>query len=280
MAAASIDLESSIVNNPTTFVPAEQTWRFLKQYDKSILNVMTDRGKHNVAVKSRGLTVTKDKKPILNSLSFTIKAGTITGLLGPSGAGKTTLMRTIVGVQKLTKGSLIVLGNDASSKSLRPRIGYVTQTPAIYHDLTVWQNLRYFATLARASSDDVRAVIRSVRLESQEKQLVETLSGGQKARVSLAVALLGTPDLLVLDEPTVGLDPVLRKELWQLFRELANDGKTLLVSSHVMDEAEHCDEVLLIREGDIVWNDTKTKLLQDTKTASVEDAFLKIVEEQ
>ncbi len=241
---------------------------------------MSEKRATQLSIIAKNLTIVKGKSPILNSLSFEVKSGLITGLLGPSGAGKTTLIRSIVGVQTTTKGSLSVLGLKAGDKRLRPRIGYVTQAPAVYTDLTVFQNLRYFATLARAPLSQVKQVIRQVKLEAQEKQLVETLSGGQKTRVSLAVALLGDPDLLVLDEPTVGLDPLLRKELWQLFKELAADGKTLLVSSHVMDEAEHCDELLLIRGGDLLWNDTKDKLLQKTKCRSVEDAFLKIVEEK
>jgi ABC-2 type transport system ATP-binding protein len=232
----------------------------------------------DAAITARGATVVKDKKPILSALSFRVRKGTITGLLGPSGAGKTTLMRSIVGVQQLTKGTLKVLGLPAGDKRLRSRIGYVTQSPAIYHDLTVRQNVRYFATLTRASADDVERVIHKVRLDEQAKQLVETLSGGQKARVSLAIALLGDPELLVLDEPTVGLDPLLRRELWLLFRQLADKGKTLVISSHVMDEAEHCDDLLLVREGDIIWNDSKERLLERTKKKTVEDAFLQLVE--
>ena len=232
----------------------------------------------DAAITAHGATVVKNKKPILSALSFRVRKGTITGLLGPSGAGKTTLMRSTVGVQQLTKGTLKVLGLPAGDKRLRSRIGYVTQSPAIYHDLTVRQNVRYFATLTRASADDVERVIHQVRLDEQAKQLVETLSGGQKARVSLAIALLGDPELLVLDEPTVGLDPLLRRELWLLFRQLADKGKTLVISSHVMDEAEHCDDLLLVREGDIIWNDSKERLLERTKKKTVEDAFLQLVE--
>lgn len=232
----------------------------------------------NMVVSSRNVTVKKGRVLALDDVSFALEQGTITGLLGPSGAGKTTLMRAIIGVQKLTSGSLSIFGQPAGSKNLRPRIGYVTQDPAVYFDLTVRENLKYFATLANAPASQIKEVTKQVRLDSQEKQLVGTLSGGEKTRVSLAVALLGKPDLLVFDEPTVGLDPLLRKELWELFGELAKSGKTLVISSHVMDEAEHCDSLLLVRNGKLVWHDDKEKLLKHTKQQSVEAAFLKIVE--
>lgn len=229
------------------------------------------------AINSTKLIVQKDKQQILNELSFTVKKGTVTGLVGPSGSGKTTLMRTIIGVQHLTNGELKVLGKNAGHKVLRSKIGYVTQSPAVYADLTVQQNLRYFAKLVGADKQNVDEVIAQVRLEKQTGQLVESLSGGQRARVSLAVALLGNPELLVLDEPTVGLDPVLRNELWELFSSLARSGKTLLVSSHVMDEAERCDSLLLLREGVLLWNDSKESLLAHTKQKTVGNAFVAMI---
>lgn len=235
------------------------------------MNTSTD------AIVASQLCVTKNKKAILQDVSFSIKKGMITGLIGPSGSGKTTLMRAIVGVQRPSSGELQVLGEPAGSASLRSRIGYVTQSPSVYGDLTVEQNLRYFATVAEASRSDVDAVIKTVQLEAQRKQVVETLSGGQRARVSLAVALLGDPELLVLDEPTVGLDPVLREELWGLFAELARNGKTLLISSHVMDEAERCEQLLLMRDGVLIWQDTRTALLKKTKTNTVGAAFIEAV---
>lgn len=225
------------------------------------------------AITAKQLVVTKSRKTILGPLDLHIESGTITGLIGPSGSGKTTLMRSIVGVQKFG-GKLTVLDEVAGSRSLRKKIGYVTQSPAVYSDLTIEQNLRYFGTLVGASSKHISATIQTVQLETHAKQLVESLSGGQKARVSLAVALLGDPELLVLDEPTVGLDPLLRNDLWGLFVELAESGKTLLVSSHVMDEAERCENLLLIREGQVLWNDTRDKLLAHTKTSNVGDAFV------
>jgi ABC-2 type transport system ATP-binding protein len=228
------------------------------------------------SISATKLSVRKQKTQILNELDFKIEAGKITGLIGPSGSGKTTLMRAIVGVQKYN-GELTVLGKNAGHRSLRRKIGYVTQSPAVYPDLTVEQNLHYFGALVGAMRKVVDRVIGHVQLEKQRKQLVESLSGGQKARVSLAVALLGDPELLVLDEPTVGLDPVLRNELWELFADLAHDGKTLLVSSHVMDEAERCDNLLLLRDGKLLWNDSREKLLDHTDRKDVGNAFVAMI---
>lgn len=171
-----------------------------------------------------------------------------------------------------------MLGEPAGSAKLRPKVGYVTQSPSVYGDLTVRQNLAYFATLMRAPKKQVDEIIKTVGLQAQSKQVVDSLSGGQRARVSLAVALLGDPELLVLDESTVGLDPVLRQELWTLFAELAQRGKTLLISSHVMDEAEKCEQLLLVRDGQLLWSQSRLELLKQTGKVSVEDAFLAMVE--
>ncbi|HET8690028.1 MAG TPA: ABC transporter ATP-binding protein [Candidatus Saccharimonadales bacterium] len=230
----------------------------------------------NEAIAASGLTVVKNQKTILDNLEFAVRPGSLTGLIGPSGAGKTTLLRSIVGIQRLTTGSLTVLGQPAGQSSLRSRIGYVTQSPSVYPDLTVKQNLDYFGRLIKADSANIEHTINNVQLASQANQLVSTLSGGQRARVSLAVALLGSPDLLVLDEPTVGLDPVLRRDLWQLFNDLANQGRTLIVSSHVMDEAERCHDLLLLRDGRLLWHDSKDELLKSQNVSSVEQAFLKL----
>jgi ABC-2 type transport system ATP-binding protein len=231
------------------------------------------------AIEASGLKITRQKIEILHGIDFTVQKGTLTGLIGPSGSGKTTLMRTIIGVQAIIDGTVSILGLPAGSKELRKKIGYVTQNPAVYTDLTVAQNLRYFATLVRADKKNIDQVITEVQLDKQRDQLAASLSGGQIARVSLAVALLGEPELLVLDEPTVGLDPLLRNELWELFRRLANQGKTLLVSSHVMDEAERCDNLMLLRDGKLLWNDTKEKLLQHSKRHSVGDAFVAVIKQ-
>lgn len=227
------------------------------------------------AIVAEKLTIIRGKNEVLHGISCEVKRGTVTGLIGPSGSGKTTLMRAVVGVQKINDGTLTVLDEPAGSARLRSRIGYVTQSPAVYDDITVEQNLDYFASIIRAGASDVTHALKAVYLEPQRKQLVGSLSGGQYARVSLAVALLGKPELLVFDEPTVGLDPILRDELWSLFAELARDGQTLLVSSHVMDEAERCSELILMRDGTVIWNDTKDVLLKATKTRSVGDAFVR-----
>ena len=224
------------------------------------------------------LTIKREGKLVLNELSFAMAPGKITGLIGPSGSGKTTLMRAIMGTQIITAGECRVLGQAAGNKQLRSRIGYVTQSPAIYDDLTVHQNLQYFATILGCPRSAVARVTQQVDMEPQAKQMVGSLSGGQKARVSLAIALLGHADLLVLDEPTVGLDPVLRKHLWALFTELASQGTSLLISSHVMDEAEQCPELLLLRDGQVLSHSSKQELFAKTQTSSVEAAFLALVE--
>lgn len=229
------------------------------------------------SIQAKDLLIVRGKNEVLHGISGDVKEGVLTGLVGPSGSGKTTLMRAIVGVQHINKGSLTVLGRPAGSVELRHSIGYVTQAPSVYGDLTVEQNLAYFAKIIEAPMSDVQRVLETVQLLPQRRQLVDSLSGGQEARANLAVALLGDPELLVLDEPTVGLDPILRDELWNMFAKLASQGKTLLVSSHVMDEAERCDELVLMRDGKIVWNDTKERLLLGTKTSSVGDAFLDII---
>ncbi|MCX4414092.1 ABC transporter ATP-binding protein [[Kitasatospora] papulosa] len=239
------------------------------------------------AVEARALTVVRGDRTVLRDLGFTVEPGRITGLLGPSGCGKSTLMRAVVGTQAKVSGTLDVLGRPAGHPSLRARVGYVTQAPSVYTDLTVRQNLDYFAAVLRpgrnhraAREEAVTRAIGDVDLTHRADALAGTLSGGQLSRVSLAVALLGTPELLVLDEPTVGLDPVLRRDLWNLFHSLAADrGTTILVSSHVMDEAERCHRLLLMREGEILADDTPDALRTRTGSATVEEAFLRLVDE-
>jgi ABC-2 type transport system ATP-binding protein len=230
-----------------------------------------------LSIQAERLRVEKDRKLILHDLDFNTQSGSITGLIGPSGSGKTTLMRTLVGVQVVTAGKVTILGLPAGSKQLRHKIGYVTQDAAVYTDLTVLQNMHYFAALTSATRSQIDEIIDRVRLTSQRQQLVLSLSGGQRARVSLAIALLGNPRLLIMDEPTIGLDPLLREELWQLFAELAAEGRTLLISSHVMEEAEKCHSLLLLREGKLLWHDSRQKLLEHTRTRSVQEAFLNII---
>ena len=231
------------------------------------------------AVECRGLRVVRGKRAVLPGLNLTISRGQITGLLGPSGSGKTTLLRSIVGVQVVQGGSVTVFGVPAGSPELRHRIAYVTQDASVYSDLSVRQNIRYFARVLGAAPGDESRVIDAVGLSEFSEQRVGQLSGGQRSRASLAVALLGTPELLVLDEPTVGLDPVLRRDLWQLFSELAASGLTLLVSSHVMDEASRCDELMLMRDGELLAHDSVDAILASTGASDVESAFLALVEE-
>jgi len=225
------------------------------------------------------LTVVRGGMEVLTDLGFAVEAGEVTGLLGPSGCGKTTLMRAIVGVQKITAGTVTVSGEPAGSASLRSRIGYVTQAASVYDDLTVAENLSFFASVLGVPAARVETCLRIVDLTAYADRVVGRLSGGQRSRVSLAVALLGEPEVIVLDEPTVGLDPVLRKELWQTFHQLADAGAAVFVSSHVMDEATRCDRLLLMRDGRIIADDTPAHLLQKTGTDDIESAFLQLVEE-
>jgi ABC-2 type transport system ATP-binding protein len=202
----------------------------------------------------------------------------VTGLLGPSGCGKTTLMRAIVGVQVVASGSVMVLGRRAGSRQLRSSVGYVTQAPSVYRDLSVRENLRFFGRVLNVRGERIDEVIDTVALGGQADQVVASLSGGQQARASLATALLGDPQVLVLDEPTVGLDPVLRRDLWTTFANLAATGVTLLVSSHVMEEAEHCDELLLMREGDLLAAESPDELRARTGRQQLDEAFLALIE--
>ena len=223
------------------------------------------------------MTVVKNKKDILRDISFSMEKGSIVGLIGPSGAGKTTLMRGLVGIQRYA-GKAYVLGNESGAPILRGKVGYVSQNPAVYEDLSVEQNLEYFSSLLKIKRSRIEAILKQVELCEQRQQVVSSLSGGQRSRVSLAIALLGNPDLLIMDEPTVGLDPVLRNKLWNKFRSLAQSGKTLLISSHVMDEAARCDCLVLMREGNLLWQGNVKELLRETKTSTVEDAFIVLAE--
>ena len=229
------------------------------------------------AVEVTGLTVVRGGRSVLTDLDLTIEGG-VTGLLGPSGCGKSTLMRALVGVQRVAAGDITIFGEPAGSRPLRDRIGYVTQAASVYDDLTVTENLRFFARVLGADDAQVRKAVEAVDLDSHADAVVGRLSGGQRSRASLAVALLNEPDLLVLDEPTVGLDPVLRRDLWQLFHRLADAGAVVLVSSHVMDEAERCDRLLLMREGAIIADDTPDAIKTRAGTDDVEAAFLALVE--
>jgi ABC-2 type transport system ATP-binding protein len=242
--------------------------------------MMNNESTHSdAAIMVTGLKVVRGGRVVLDDVSFEVTRGTVTGLLGPSGCGKSTLMRSIVGVQIIESGTVEVLGQPAGAKALRRSLGYVTQAPSVYADLTVRENLRYFAAVLGAPSTDVDRVVDEVGLGSHIDVVTGRLSGGQAARASLAAALLGKPEVLVLDEPTVGLDPVLRRDLWKLFNHLADNGATLLVSSHVMDEATRCGRLLLMRDGRILADDSPDGLLESTGAPDVETAFLQLVEQ-
>jgi ABC-2 type transport system ATP-binding protein len=230
------------------------------------------------AVHVRELDVVRGSTHALRDVSLKVPEGRITGLLGPSGSGKTTLMRAIVGVQVIRRGAVEVLGLAAGAPELRRRVGYVTQSPSVYGDLTARENLDYFARIVDARPGRVEDVLETVDLVRLSRRPVRSLSGGERSRVSLAAAMLARPDLLVLDEPTVGLDPVLRRDLWNTFRRLAERGTTLLVSSHVMDEADRCDELVLIRDGRILAQSPPEELLRSTRTDDLEAAFLVLIE--
>jgi ABC-2 type transport system ATP-binding protein len=231
------------------------------------------------AIRINDLRVVRGDVLVLPALSFEVAAGSVTGLLGPSGSGKSTLMRAIVGVQKVAGGSVQVLGHPAGSPQLRTRLGYMTQASSVYGDLTVRENLTFFArVVGQPPTTTVERVLDEVSLRGHGDQLVASLSGGERARVSLAAALLGEPELVVLDEPTVGLDPVLRRDLWELFHRLAARGATLLVSSHVMDEADRCDALLLLREGRLLAQAAPSELRTQTGENDLDAAFLRLVE--
>ncbi|MGN6796678.1 MAG: ABC transporter ATP-binding protein [Gaiellaceae bacterium] len=225
------------------------------------------------AIVVTGLRVVRGGRLVLRDVDCTVDGGSVTGLLGPSGCGKTTLMRAVVGVQQVAAGSIRIFASPAGTPELRRRVGYMTQAPSVYGDLTVVENLRYFARVLDRR-DRVRDVVEMVGLEAHERSLVRDLSGGERSRTSLAVALLGEPDLLVLDEPTVGLDPLLRRELWATFHRLADAGATMLVSTHVMDEAERCDRLLLMREGQVLADGMPAELCDRTGTSTLEQAFV------
>lgn len=234
----------------------------------------------STTVEVAGLSVRRGGRRVLHDLSFSVPVGAVVGLLGPSGCGKTTLLRSLVGVQRIESGRARVLDHEPGAPELRRQIGYVTQAVSVYRDLTVRQNVRYFAALQGADGREVAAAVDAVGLTGQADQRVERLSGGQASRASLACALVGDPQLLVLDEPTVGLDPVTRESLWAHFRGLADRGVTLLVSSHVMDEASRCDSLLLMREGRLLSQLTPAELLQRTGAATPDEAFLRIIRDQ
>lgn len=233
------------------------------------------------AVKIKNLSITLGGQvKALKSVSLELPAGNTIGIIGPSGAGKTTLIRSIIGRLETPPGSVMIFDKPAGSKELRKLVSYMTQGLSVYPDLTVGENLNYFARMYGMKRKEVRkavnAALTAVELTDRQDSLVSNLSGGQKQRVSLAIALLGSPKLLVLDEPTVGLDPVLRDKLWRLFEDLAANGTTLIITSHVMDEAQRCDDLVLIRGGKVIAHDSPEEFMKKTGSKTVEEGFLKV----
>lgn len=226
------------------------------------------------------MTVIRGRTRILSRFNLEVESGAILGLLGPSGSGKTTIMRSVAGLQRLTGGSIKVLGKPAGDKSLRTRIGYSTQDASIYRDLTCSENVDYFSALHRHANSSTDEILELVDLGKNRKQLAATLSGGERARLALATALVGAPEILILDEPTVGLDPLLRRDLWSLFHRFTNEGKTLLVSSHMMEEADHCDELVLLRDGEILAKGSPTELRAQAGLENMDAVFISLVEKQ
>lgn len=237
-----------------------------------------DRRMDEAAIETRELRVRRGGLLVLPGVSLRIGRGLVTGLLGPSGSGKTTLLRAVVGVQIVESGDVLVLGEPAGTPSLRRRVGYVTQSPSVYRDLTIAENLRYFARVVGARRERIEEVAALVDLGGRLRQFAGTLSAGELGRASLAAALLAEPEVLVLDEPTVGVDPILRRDLWQTFHRLADAGATLIVSSHVMDEAARCDEIVLVRAGRVIATGRPDDLLRKTGTQQLEDAFIALAE--
>ena len=238
---------------------------------------MTSDMAHELALDVAQLRVMREHHEVLQSLTFEVARGELVGLLGPSGSGKSTLMRTLLGVQGISSGTARALGERVGAPSLRRRIGYMAQGSAIYPDLTVLENLTYFSGILGLDATAARRAMDVVDLNLHARRLVTSLSGGERSRVSLAVALLGEPPLLVLDEPTVGLDPVLRQELWSTFSRVVEGGTAVLVSSHVMDEAARCGRLLLIREGRLLFDDTPAALLARTGANGYDEAFVRLI---
>nr|CAA9315239.1 MAG: Efflux ABC transporter, ATP-binding protein [uncultured Nocardioidaceae bacterium] len=233
---------------------------------------------HTIDVES--LVVDRGNRRVLEGITFHARRGSVTGVLGPSGCGKSTMIRSIVGVQIIRSGSVRVLGLPAGDRRLRHRVRYVTQAPSVYGDLTVAENARYFARLLGIGHPEADRAVEQVGLSGAADQLVATLSGGQRTRASLACALVGEPEILVLDEPTVGLDPLVRDELWTTFHQLARGGATLLVSSHVMDEAGRCDQLLLMRDGRLLADAPPDDIRARSGTDDLEQAFLRLIKGQ
>lgn len=228
------------------------------------------------AIEIQGLQVVRGGTTILQDIDLHIPRGCVYGLVGPSGSGKTTLIRAILGRQRTAGGTIRVAGHPAGSAELRQRMGYMPQTAAVYNDLTARENLTFFADIYRVGRSRIIEVLRLVDLESAADRPVSTFSGGQRQRVALAAALLPQPDVLLLDEPTVGLDPRLRHRLWSQFADWAKAGTTLLISTHVMDEADRTDRLAFLSNGRLVAEGTPSDLLRRANAQDLETAVLRL----
>jgi len=228
------------------------------------------------AVEARDVRKRFGSVTALDGLSLAVRVGEIYGLLGPNGSGKTTLIRILAGLVRPDGGEVRVLGRTPRAAVSAAMVGYMTQVPALYGELSIDENLGFFAALeaVRKPRARIEEALRTVDLLERRSSVVNTLSGGMRARLSLAAALLHGPKLLLLDEPTVGVDPSLRREFWDHFRALASSGVTILLSSHVMDEASRCDRLGLIRAGTLLAEGSAAELCARAGTKDLESAFL------
>ena len=235
------------------------------------------------AISVRGLVKKFGDVTALDQVTLDVPTGQVLGLLGPNGAGKTTLIRILLGLTRPTSGEASLLGQPAGARSVRPRVGYMPQDLAVYLDLTVQENVELFGRLYGVSRarlpDREREVLELVRLSERRRSLVSELSGGMRRRVSFAAALLADPDLLLLDEPTVGVDPELRSEFWEFFHGLTRGGKTVVLTTHYLEEANRADRVVFLHAGRVLATGAPGELKARTRTENLEDAFLRLVRE-
>ncbi|REH90090.1 ABC transporter ATP-binding protein [Staphylococcus felis] len=220
-----------------------------------------------------------DKRTVLNDVSLSVNSGEILGIIGPSGSGKTTLIKCLLGMENLNSGLATILDTTMPNRKILGRIGYMGQSDALYENLSAYENLIFFGNLIGLKGKQLEKMIdenlQLVKLSDFKKKLVNTFSGGMKRRLSLAITLLGHPELIILDEPTVGIDPSLRKDIWEQLKILSQQGKGVIVTTHMMDEAEKCDLVGLIIDGKLFEIGTPETLKEKFNVTSIEEAFLK-----